>query len=214
MKKCDHVIYVNDGQLTEPVSNPNNKYVYLPNFPEINTYVPITKTKSKDIRVNYIGSLRDYDSLRCLLDLKHGKVQIGLYGTGICYDQLKKEYKNANIYGKYDGVKDSAKIYRNTDILYCVYNPNIENWKKASPVKLFESIITHTPIIVSKGTVAGNFVEEYSIGMTVDYNNSESLLKAITEIKENYKSYVKNIEKISNNYNWDTIKSNLNKIYF
>ena len=217
LRKSNYIIYVNNQQINHFSDKNKKKLIYLPNYPELEYYDPIKKNEGKKIRINYIGSLRDYDSLKALAEtaIKNSQFEIGLYGTGICYDRLKQEYENKKIaiYGKYDGIKDSGNIYRNTDILYCVYNPEIENWKNAYPVKLFEAIITETPIIVAENTEAGNFVNKHFIGMSVKYGDVKKLQEAIEYIKENYNKFKQSIKKISNNYNWEEIVKELEIIY-
>ena len=217
LKKSSYIIYVNKEQIKNINSNLKEKAVFLPNYPEESIYTPINKYSCKEIRVNYIGCLRDYESLDTLsrIGIKDANLKIGLYGMGVCYEKLYEEYKNTNviIYGKYNGIEESGEIYRSTDILYCSYNPDVANWKTAYPVKLYEAIITLTPIIVSKNTEAGKFVEENGIGTTIQYGNEESIINAIYEIKEHYNQYVKNIKKIADNYKWENIAKNLDKIY-
>lgn len=215
INKSNYVIYVNDEQVKE-IQN-KGKLVFLPNYPDIMTYNPIQKYESDKIRVNYIGSLRDFESLKAIAEIsnKDNNLKIGLYGTGIEYDRLLEKYKNfpVNIYGKYNGIMEIGEIYRNTDILYCSYNPKIENWRVAYPVKLFEAIITLTPIIVTKDTVAGNFVQQNGIGEVIEFGDEVSIITAIAKIKENYKQYIDRIKEISDMYKWNNVVKILKSIY-
>ncbi len=215
LKKVNYIIYVNDEQIKDIFTK--EKLVFLPNYPEAQKYMPIEKNTSSQVRINYIGALRDDDSLKCLAGIadQREKYKIGLYGMGTSYEKLCAEFKNSAVYlhGKYNGMKESGEIYRNTDILYCVYNPEVANWKNAYPVKLFEAIVTLTPILVSKNTTAGNFVTEYGIGEEIEYNQQESLLEAIEKICKNYPAYIENLKKISKQYRWENVTKNLDKIY-
>lgn len=215
IQKSNYIIYVNDEQIKE--IKEKEKLIFLPNYPEKTTYTPIEKEEFSKIRVNYIGSLRDYESLNSLMQLskQNTDIEVGLYGTGVCYERLAEESKDlpVKLYGKYDGITESGKIYRNTDILYCSYNPNVENWKNAYPVKLYEAIITLTPIIVSKNTKVGEFVEKLKIGETIEYNNENEVFNAIQIISKNYKKYIENLRKIQNEYQWEKVVDNLEKIY-
>ncbi len=213
LKKSDAIIYVNDEQIK--TIDEKYKLVYLPNYPEAEAFMPIKKEIYDKVRINYIGSVRDYDSLKKLAEIKDENLEINIYGIGTAYEQLKTEYANSNIkmHGKYNGLIESGNIYRNTDVLYCVYNPNVKNWRTAYPIKLFEAILTETPIIVADGTIMGEFVKNKKIGETVDYNNIESINQAINKIIDNYTYYTKNIKQISNNYKWENVSKNLDKIY-
>lgn len=217
VKKAKNVVYVNNEQLKYLGISENNKFIYLPNYPEESTFLPIEKDKKDNFRINYIGFLRDYDSLKTLMEIAkdNSNINVGIYGTGEFYDKLKEEnkYSNVSLYGKFDGLKDGAKIYNNTDILYCEYNPNIYNWKIAYPIKFYEGIVTKTPIIVSKNTKVAEFVEKYKIGEIAEYSNLESLNIAVKRIIDNYSEYVKNIEKIRDDYKWEKIVRNLEKVF-
>lgn len=211
LRKSDYIIYVNDEQI-ERIKE-KEKLIFLPNYPEKNTYIPIEKCNSeKNIRINYIGSVRDYEALKSVLEVKIDGVEVGIYGMGIAYDKLKNEYKN-NVYGEYNGITEIGDIYRKTDILYCSYNPNVKNWEKAYPVKLYEAIITLTPIIVSENTYAGEFVKNNKIGEIIEYSNTNSICNAIEKISNNYDKYVSNLKIISNKYQWEEVVINLNRIY-
>ena len=56
-----------------------------------------------------------------------------------------------------------------------------EYWAFASPVKLYEYIGYKKPIIASKGTLSGQFVESNAIGWSIDYSDNAlvTLLKSI-----------------------------------
>lgn len=213
IRKVNHIICVNDIQIKN-IEN-KEKIIYLPNYPDKQLYIPLEKKYCSNIRVNYIGSVRDYNALKKLENINIKNVEIGIYGIGTCYDKLLKEIKNPTmrLYGKYNGITEIGEIYRNTDILYCSYNPDNINWKNAYPVKLYESIITLTPVIVTENTIAGEFVKKNGIGEVVQYGQESSIINAINNIIENYDKYIYNLSKISNNYSWENIRENLLKIY-
>lgn len=216
LTKFDNIIYVSQEQLDKmPIQIDMQKYVFLPNYPQKQCYIPITKTKNNRLRINYIGVVRDINSLKTLIEYRDLRFQIGIYGYGIVYDQLCEfnEQNNAILYGKFNGIRDSADIYRNTDILYCVYDPNNSNWKNAYFVKFYEAIVTQTPIIVTEDTLAGKFVKKHMIGAVVSYANGKSLSEAIEYIYMNYAFIKKNLETLSNTFLWENVISNLIKKY-
>ena len=130
------------------------------------------------------------------------------------YERIKNESTDKiKIYGKFDGVNDISEIYRNTDILYCAYNPQNYNYKTSYPVKFYEAIITQTPMIVSKNTKIEKLVIKDKIGEVIEYANEESIQNAINKITDNYERYIINIKKISEEYQWNNIKDNLKTVY-
>ena len=81
---------------------------------------------------------------------------------------------------------------------------------------MFEAIITKTPIIVSKDTIAEKFVKENNIGFSVDGSNIEEVGKLIEYINKNrsiLSEKIKNLEKIQYDYSWEEVVKNLDEIY-
>lgn len=72
------------------------------------------------------------------------------------------------------------KYYEMVDIC-CAFAGEGEYMKMAMPVKIFEYLGHEIPIIATKNTVAGNFVDEKQIGWSVDYSEKalEMCLKHI-----------------------------------
>lgn len=77
-------------------------------------------------------------------------------------------------------------------------------------------MITNTPVIVSKNTDMGDYVEKNDIGITVDgtdYLDIKAKLEPIVNNKEILKQKSENINKISSKFIWENIVRNLDKIY-
>lgn len=208
LAKFDKFIYISNQQLNKlPLKVNKDKLIYLPNYPRTMDYTPIEKSKSDTLRVNYVGVVRDTKSLETLIKCSLYDYEIGIYGSGVGYEVINLFNKcyTSKLYGHFDGIKDTSRIYRNTDILYCVYDPKNFNWKNAYFVKLYEAIITKTPIIVAKNTLAGDFVTLNQIGCAVDYGNEEELLNAIKLIEVNYDAIVEKFNGLSEMYAWEQV---------
>lgn len=218
--KSKYIIYVNDIQTTKIKDSNKKKLIYLPNYPDIKNYKNSFKTYSEKLRVSYIGNVRQYDELKKLMDAcnKINKIEIIIHGSGVAYERLKDirdNYNNVEVTGRYE-FAESAKLYSEADILYAVYSTNSLQSKMAYPIKFFESIITKTPIIVSKGTVLEEFVNEHGIGFAVDGDNIHEIRDLIEYINENrniLEEKEKRIEKIQYEYSWDEIVKNLDQAY-
>ena len=222
--KAKWIIFVNDFQKNNCSKNNKNKLVKLPNYPQCDIFKNIIKNKSSKTRISYIGKVRDFKSLSKLINYNdtNNSIDIKIYGDGSEYDKLlelaKQKKKEYIMKGKFDGLNDSEEIYKNTDILYAVYDIEAsdgKNWKNAMPIKSFEAIITLTPIIASRNTVLGDFIEKNDIGFTIDINKEEldNLVKEICENPEILNKKMKNMKKIQYLYTWDNIITNLDQIY-
>jgi len=218
--KSDYIIYVDELQ-KEFMSHKNkNKSVCLPNYPRTVDFKYCTKSVSDKLRISYIGSVRQYNELKVLIDAcrELDNISINIHGTGVAYERLnsiKNEYSNVKVTGRYN-FKQSSKLYNEADLLYVIYPTSSMQYLTSYPVKFFESIITKTPVIVGKNTVLEKFVRKYDIGFVVDGDNIEDVKKMITYIGENkniLENKIKNLEKIQYNYCWEEVVKHLNKIY-
>ena len=91
-----------------------------------------------------------------------------------------------------------SDCYKEADICSLIFEKS-EYRKFAMPIKLFEYLSNEKPIIATKDTAAGKFVEKNAIGWTVEYDTEEieALLERlrdnryeIEKIKENEKNIV------------------------
>ena len=218
--KADYIIHVNDLQKDAMSYKNKLKCIYLPNYPIAKDFKCCTKSSSDKLRISYIGSVRQYNELKRLMDACKAIDNIGVYihGAGVAYERLnniKGEYNNVKITGKYD-FKRSAELYSEADVIYIVYPTTSMQYLASYPVKFFEAIITKTPVIVGKNTVLEKFVKKYDIGFMVDGDNVYDIKKLITYINENkylLERKTKNLEKIQYNYCWEEVVKNLESIY-
>ena len=71
-----------------------------------------------------------------------------------------------------------------SDLLFALNAPIMPSVRYASCNKLFEAMMAHKPIIVSKGTAMADMVENENCGLVVDSNSVDEIRKAIVNLKE------------------------------
>lgn len=71
-----------------------------------------------------------------------------------------------------------------SDLLFALNAPIMPSVRYASCNKLFEAMMAHKPIIVSKGTAMADMVENENCGLVVDSNSVDEIRKAIVSLKE------------------------------
>ncbi len=220
IKNSSHTVYVNDTQKTAVKQDMLGKLIFLPNYPD-NTLLKFDKKERSDkIRISYIGFIRQYDVYKRLFEAiaDMPDVEVSIHGNGTDYNRLKvmeKDHKNIKVTGEYEP-KDAGELYINTDITYCVYTNSNENWRTAYPIKLFESILTKTPLIASKGSVAGDFIIEKGIGFVVDEGSVENIRELIMYLRNNryvLNEKIENLGKIQFEYTWEKVVKNLEMAY-
>lgn len=226
-KLSNYVIYVNKVQLTGIKKSISKKFVYLPNYPMYEDFFEPKYHKklfSKErVRISYIGAVRQFEILKNFIDVKSNfdNISINIHGNGVDLNRIRAYTHNmseVNATGKYD-YKLSKKLYKNTDILLAVYPSNNIQYNNSLPTKLFESIITLTPIIVNnRNSELSNFVISNNIGFSIDAESKKDIEDFYKFIEMDgfnkiYDEKVANLVKIQKKYSWETIVDNLNMVY-
>lgn len=218
--KADYIIHVNDVQTASVSKSNSQKLVFLPNYPQRQYYQGCEKTSSEKLRISYIGAVRQYQRLKMLMDACRNMddVEVSIHGAGVAFEALKKDekaYSNVKVTGRYH-FKESAKLYSDADVSYVIYSTTSEQYLTAYPVKFFEAIVTKTPPIVGEKTVLANLVKEKDIGFVVngdDLNSVRELVNTLRQNRELLEEKMINLEKIRFDYCWETVVTNLDRIY-
>lgn len=219
--KAYRVIYLNDQQKERVKPKNLEKLVYLPNYPQRDLMGPFVRVPSDTLRVNYIGSVRDYKSLRMLCDAAKGLegVSVGIHGMGTAYQALQKlqpQYPNLQVTGRYNGLTESSALFAHTDLLYCVYDIAQPNWRTAIPLKVYEGALTCTPVVVSRDSKVELLVQRYDAGFSVDCNDTAALRELLTALRDDRSRLAAKAEHMKNiqyRFTWEQIVENLKAIY-
>ena len=169
-------------------------------------------------------------------------VYIGLMSRGRFFPQILDVVENLNgvkliLAGKkesmFDEIKELSKKYSNIEFLGTIPSDKILALTRRGDVtfvivdlkrqyrlnvynKQFEAMVCGRPIIVTKGTYAGEMTEKLKCGITVDYDK-ESVKEAIIKLRDNpklCKELGKNAFKAAKErYNWEIEKKNLLELY-
>ena len=190
------------------------------NTPERKIFNGYNKKASKDLRISYIGSVRQFNELKLLMDsgLNIDGLKIKIHGSGSIFEKLTGiigNYNNVVITGQFN-YKDTKYLYEDTDLLYVIYDKNIENQKYGIPIKGYEAIYTQTPVIAQNGTEFADFVKKHDIGFVIKGDDLDELRNLILEVKANrslIKAKTDNIRKIQHLYVWDNQAEKLKLFY-
>ena len=178
------------------------KYMFMPNAPYRSIFKEYNKKSHDKFTVGFIGSVRFVEQLKMLIEAVEEideDIDIFIAGGGPSYHEIKKIAQNkkfVKLYGPYNYEKEIVELYENVDCVYSVYNTKTEGVKVALPNRLYEAIVCSLPIIASKNTVLGDFIEENDIGFVV--NDKSELKASLMELKNN-KNTLKRIEENCNN---------------
>ncbi len=223
LKKSYAGIYVTTAYLDQKYKAIHSKLYELRNYPDMDMVKPMEKTDSDLFRIGYHGTVRNqipdfsalFEAVRNMED-----VVVEINGGGIdlkALEILANKYRNVHVNGPYDGIKQSSYLYSNTDLLFCAYDPQDPNYQGDTEViKYYEAIITGTPILVSSGVGMEKKVINNGFGIACNTRDSASIIKAISEIKDNrnkWNEFHENEIKQSINYSWEKAVSILDTIY-
>lgn len=210
----DYIIYLNDTQKNDVEKKNYSKLRYLPNFPEKALFNNIEKVPSDKIRVAFVGNIRYEKSSMNMIECckRYDGLEMHFYGYGTVVDKIS-QYASDNVifHGKYqyDELND---IYRNVDIINCVYD-TIEN--DGFPNKFFEAFITKTALLVDVKSVRNKYIEKYGIGFAVDVDDISTYYKVFDEILQNrelLKKAMLNYNNVEEKFAWEDVVTVLDDI--
>jgi len=171
---------------------------------------PSSKKNENNDRLNiiYVGGLGDLYKMLLLVKVVGNNPQI--YLTICCrtqdWEKVKNDYEpylKSNINIVHVSGKDLLPFYEQADVASIFLEKN-KYREFAIPIKLFEYIGHHKPIIATKDTAVGDFVNTNGVGWVIPYDESnlEQLLHQLTANQEIIKEKQKNIAKIIPNHTW------------
>lgn len=198
------------------------KLVIIHNTPDITNIENkiIIKSKSKKIKLGYIGILQDHRLiLEILEEIKNNsKYELHIGGFGKFDKEIKQaaaKYKNIYFYDSLP-YSDVLCLERDCDILFATYDPSIKNHKYSAPNKVYEAMALGKPIIVCKNTGIDELVIENKIGMVVDYTSIDFInkLNQLCSDKTKLKQISLNSKNLYNEkFSWSTMEKKLIDIY-
>lgn len=171
---------------------PKEKVIYMPNIPNTEYFGEYKKKAAGEFTIGYIGFVRYKEQMKMLIEAsKHTNVKVFFAGASDDDEimEMSKEALNVKYYGRYNYNDEIADLYSKCDCIYSVYDTSYNNVKYALPNKLYESIYCELPILVSDGTYLGELVKEWNVGITVDPNSVQDLVKKIELLRDNKDFY-------------------------
>lgn len=217
----DVSIICGEWRINQIKSTTPKKLITIHNSPEIKNIEnkKMLKSKSKKLKIVYVGILQDHRLLLEILDSIKDNNQYELHVGGFGkyekeFIEASKKYKNIYFYGslKYG---DVLCLEKDCDILFATYDPKIKNHKYSAPNKIYEAMALGKPIIVCKKTGIDELITKNNIGIAIDYDK-EDFIKSLKKIGE--KDYIKDISKrtkklYDKKYSWHSMEKVLIDAY-
>lgn len=209
------IVYLPSMQMAKYIPTVNkNKFKALP--PGHHEYKNLESRANNDtIELLYIGGLGSHYQMHKLFIVleKFPKINFTLCTRENEWKNAKEEYKlSSNIFITHKNGEGLNELYKKADIVMLFVKPQ-EYREFAAPVKLYEYIGKEKPIIASKGTLAGKFVEENNIGWSLEYEE-EALEKFFNELQQKFSDInlkKDNLIKIKLNNSWQSRAKDVEK---
>ena len=152
--------------------------------------------KPREIRVpcvvGYIGWIRDYKPIECLLTAvgelrKEGfDARVFFAGFGSDEDRVRRMAMNmdyVSFRGPYQYKTDAPALYSQVNVIFSVFDVGVANSKILMPNRFYDAIAGGIPLIVARDTKLAERVLALGIGYAVDYMSVE-------QMKASLKSYM------------------------
>jgi len=164
-------------------------------------------SEKRPLRLFYVGGLSNHYQLHKLFEAVSDlpKIELTICTREAEWLAIKHEYPKptSNIKIVHKSGSNMEAHLRACDVAVLFVKPQ-EYWEFASPVKLYEYLGFHKPILASEGTLAGQFVHEKGVGWTVQYDVQEvkALLAKLLSNPEMRVPVLQNLERIGPNHSW------------
>ena len=179
------------------------------------------ETDSQLLRIAYVGILSDgrlIPELLKIVSLHEQEYELSIAGFGKL-ESLAQEYaercKNIVFHGRTDYSR-TLEIENEADVLPAIYDPSVANHRYAAPNKFYEALMLGKPLIMCRNTGMSDLVEEYRIGVCIDYSE-ESLAEGLGIIRGRLPEYRagSSSEKgiYREQYSWETMSKRLIHLY-
>lgn len=164
-----------------------SKIMLIPNVPSLSAFENYKKKNvGEPLVVGYIGSIRYKHQMKLLIAAADKcNIKLMIAGFEVDSDEIKKLCKSRNNIewiGQFDYESQVAELYGKCDLMYSVYDADMENVRVAIPNKLYESVYCEVPLIVAKDTYLAEVVEAWGVGVAVDYHSSNELIEFINKV--------------------------------
>lgn len=172
---------------------PQSDYVISHNF-NFDSYVTSRDTSTgifqKDfINVVTIGSIRDYSANIEVVKALANRPFFNLYfiGKGDVSNLIKEYVEQHDInnvfFSGFYNKSEEAELIRNATFIN-IYYPKIKSHSSAMSNRFYNSLIFKRPMIVTSESIQGDYVENYSLGLSI--GNCENLAEKIFEFKNKF----------------------------
>jgi len=185
-QKCLKILYLPSVEMAKYIPLVDQRICRaLPPGHDFNKNIIVkSPTDNRCINILYVGGLGQHYQMHKLFDvLTHCRnISFTLCTRMTEWESARQDYPNPlppNINIVHKSGSELGDLYKQADIASIFVRPEAY-WEFAAPFKLYEYLGMGKPVIASKGTLAGKFIEENNIGWCIPYEE-----RALDELLKN-----------------------------
>ncbi|MFO7568526.1 MAG: glycosyltransferase [Smithellaceae bacterium] len=146
------------------------------------------KTTRVPCVVGFVGWIRDYKPIECLLGaiggLRRDGYDIRVFFAGFGPDEARLKQHCLHLdyvdfSGPYQYDRDAQALYSRVDIIFSVFDIGVANSKILMPNRFYDAIAAGLPLMVASGTKLAERVAALGIGYCVDYLSEDDMKAAL-----------------------------------
>ncbi len=214
--RADVVITVGEGQVGYYEALGATTIVLVENAPELERYTPVERHEPEFV-VSFIGQKRWVPALVTLMEAvqPHPELHALLIGGGTAEQEIARiasGMERVEVRGRFEPAEGPA-LYHECDAVYACYDSSLENWRTAYPVKAMEAMACALPLICTRGTFSGDYVERHGLGYAVDDHDPEDVARALLALaadrEESHRMGLRGRAIVEAGLNWDAAAARL-----
>ena len=189
--------------------------VVVPNYPYKYTDLPEKSTNPARIRIMYYGWLGESRGTKTARELLKQSIYIEVLMAGWFADEESKQlakHPQVRWLGILPQQEAIATLAEQADYVLCVYAPLNENNINASPNKIYDAILTSTPVIINSEVKISSFVSDNAIGYVMESYELDSYEAMAQQLLKKKGLYVFPDE-LKEHYTWESIAPLLVEIH-
>lgn len=208
----DQVLITSEAFRPHFTTVPDERITFLPNVPDLEVFRGFEKQAHDGFVVGAIGGLRYLPELHALIDAldeTEAKLFFAGFESGTTIRDRVRDNPRVTYTGPYSYERDAKRLYAGIDLIYSVYDATLENVRIALPNKLYEAMVTATPILAAKHTYLAEIVEREGIGLAVEHRDAHEIAAAIEKLRTDealYRDMARRAHALVADYDPDTIR--------
>tara|TARA_A100001015_G_scaffold16724_1_gene19545 strand:- start:4189 stop:5208 length:1020 start_codon:yes stop_codon:yes gene_type:complete len=183
------IVVTSPGFISKLPKKPFFIFENLPPQKTTHELLQIKKEKKLTTRISIIGVFRYIEQIEMIAQFVVNNVGYSLNfygGPETVFREVHKKFnldKKIKFHGNFSYSTEISNIYKNSDVVYAVYDSDQPNVRLALPNKLYECSISRTPILVAKNTLLSKTVKSLNIGLELP--SSKNYYKEFKETIKN-----------------------------